>query len=74
MKFRNAHAYAMHHKSLKDYELLCRLDKVKGFDTCDSYNNDKACSMFIKSIASVSKDNVVEKLQNANFISITMDE
>jgi hypothetical protein len=29
MKFRNAHACAKHHKSFRDYELLCRLDKVK---------------------------------------------
>lgn len=73
VKFRNAHAIAKHHKSFKDYELLCRLDKVKGIDTGNSYTNDKACSMFVQSIASVSKQNIVEKLQNAEFISLTMD-
>jgi phosphoribosylformylglycinamidine (FGAM) synthase PurS component len=30
-------------------------------------------SMFVKSIASVSKQNIVEKLQSAKFISLTMD-
>jgi hypothetical protein len=65
MKFRNAHACAKHHKSFRDYELLCRLDIVKGVDTGRSYSNDKACSMFVKSIASVSKQNIAEKLQSA---------
>jgi hypothetical protein len=27
MKFRNAHTCAKHHKTFRDYELLCRLDK-----------------------------------------------
>jgi hypothetical protein len=73
MKFRNAHACAKHHKSFRDYELLCRLDIVKGVDTGRSYSNDKACSMFVKSIASVSKQNIAEKLQSAKSISLTMD-
>ena len=50
---------------------------MKGVDTGRSYSNyiynDKACSMFVKSIASVSKQNIVEKLQSAKFISLTMD-
>ena len=29
-KFRNAHFISKHHKSFKDYELLCRLDRAKG--------------------------------------------
>jgi hypothetical protein len=48
MKFRNAHVCAKHHKSFRDYELLCRLDRVKGVDMGRSYSNDKACSMFVK--------------------------
>ena len=55
----------------RDYELLCRLDRVKGVDTGHSYSNDKACSMFVKSIASASKQNIVEKLQSAKFISLS---
>jgi hypothetical protein len=68
----NAHACAKHHKSFRDYELLCRLDRVKGVDMGCSYSNDKACSMFVKSIASVSKQNIAEKLQSAKFISLTI--
>ena len=32
MKFRNAHACAKHHKSFRDYELLCRLDTSSCFE------------------------------------------
>lgn len=75
MIFRNAHTCTKHHKSFRDFEQLhvCRLDRVKGIDTGHSYSNDKACSMFVKSIASVSKQNIVEKLESAKFISLTMD-
>jgi hypothetical protein len=53
-KLTNANACAKHHKSFRDYELLCRLDRVKGVDMGRRYSNyiynDKACSMFVKSI------------------------
>lgn len=73
MKFINAHAVAKHHKSFKDFELLCRLDRKKGIDTSMNYNNDKSCSMFIKSIANVEKEGIVQKLTSAKFLSVTMD-
>ena len=51
--FRNAHAIAKHHKSFKDYVWMCDLDKAKGLETGDTYQNDKQAKIFIENIASV---------------------
>jgi len=74
MKFRNAHFVAKHHKSFKEYVLLCKLDKAKGVDSGTSYKNDKAGKMFVKAIANVTKQSIVDKLkQQTQFFSITID-
>lgn len=49
IKFRNAYAVATHHKSFRDYILLCTLDKMKGLDVDDIYLNDKTAASFVKS-------------------------
>jgi len=73
MKFMNAHAVAMHHKSFRDYLLLCKLDKMKGLDVGDTYLNDKAAASFVKSIANVTQVDVIHKLDAAKYFSITCD-
>lgn len=72
-KFRNAHFISKHHKSFKDYDLLCRLDRGKGLNIGNSYVNDKYCAKCVDSIASVILDSVVSNIKASNFFSITCD-
>ena len=73
IKFRTAHAVAKYQKSFRDYTLICRLDAAKGLDVGAQYINDKAGATFVKSIANVTREYVIEKLLNANFFSFTCD-
>jgi len=41
LKFRNIHAVVKHNRPFSDYTWLNELDKSKGLDTGDTYNNEK---------------------------------
>jgi hypothetical protein len=46
-KFRNMHAVAKHNRPLRDYVWLNNLDKAKGLETGDTYNNPTAGADFL---------------------------
>ena len=73
VRFRNAHFVAKFHKSFKDYKLLCQLDKAKGLNIGNAYDNDKAAAVFVQSIANVSRDTIYQKIKSSNFISFSCD-
>jgi hypothetical protein len=64
-KHRNAHFVAKFHKSFKDYKLLCQLDKDKGLNIGNAYDNDKAAAVFVQSIANVSRDTIYQKIKSS---------
>ena len=50
------------------------MDKANGVDSGTSYKHDKAGKMFVKAIANVTKQSIVDKLkQQTQFFSITID-
>ena len=65
VRFRNVHFVAKFHKSFKDYKLLCQLDKAKGLNIGNVYDNDKTktAAVLVKSIAN----------KSSNFISFSCD-
>ena len=72
-KFRNVHAVVMSNRPFSDYVWLNELDKCKGIDKGDTYNNEKAAFIFLQSIADVERDKNVVTIQNVKFFSLTMD-
>ncbi|XP_062615057.1 zinc finger protein 862-like [Saccostrea cucullata] len=73
IRFRNVHAVSKLDKSFKDYVWLCKLDKAKGLDIGNTYENDKAGRTFARYIAKVESDKTVQILNYADFCSITID-
>ncbi|XP_013379578.1 zinc finger protein 862 [Lingula anatina] len=71
--FRNTHALAKNRKSFLDYKWLCDLDEVKGLEPGKTYHNETACRTFTKSIASTTKQQLADVINNRSFISITSD-
>jgi hypothetical protein len=74
LRFRNAHAIAKAGKSFKDYVWLCKLDKAKGLDIGNTYQNDKAASTFVHHIAKIETEKTTQSLGLASFFSISIDE
>ena len=50
--FRNVHALAKNHQSLRNYVWLCQLDEMKGVDIGTSYRSPMAAMRFLAAIAS----------------------
>ena len=73
IQFRNAHAVAKHHMSYKTYTWLCQLDKAKGLDVGENYQNDKKAREFVKHIAKVAMDGTKALIMNNSFFSATCD-
>ena len=52
---------------------MCELDEKKGLDVGMTYRTDKQCSNFVKAIASIERDNILNKIRQVRFISVLMD-
>jgi hypothetical protein len=52
---------------------FCQLDKAKGLNIGNAYDNDKAAAVFVQSIANVSRDTIYQKIKSSNFISFSCD-
>ena len=50
----------MSNRPFSDYVWLNELDKCKGIDIGDTYNNEKAAVIFLQSIADVERDKNVK--------------
>ena len=71
--FRNVHALVKNHRPLSDFKWLNELDKVKGHDVGDTYNNHQAAACFLEYISDIEKQNLVTDIDDVKFFSLTMD-
>lgn len=70
---RNAHAVIKTNRPLRDYNMLCQLDKAKGLELGETYLNEKAALEFVKAIATADRSITRDMLQKANFFCFMMD-
>ena len=59
--------------AFKKYPGLCNLQEKNGVDLGNMYRNDKACKSFVKNIAEVEEQNLVEELKCAQFFCVLAD-
>ena len=71
--FRNAQAVARHNLPFTVFPVLCKLDKAKGLDIGQTYNNEKACGDFIDAIGQTCQESLLNELKEASWYSMTMD-
>jgi hypothetical protein len=71
--FRNIHALVKNHRPLSDFMWLKDLDRVKGLDVSDTYNNHQAVVCFLEHISDVEKEKLVSMFEAVKYFSLTMD-
>jgi hypothetical protein len=70
-QFINVHAIVKHNRPISDFVWLNDLDKAKGFDYGQVYNNQSTDIQFLESIANVERNK--DLLPKVHFFYITMD-
>ena len=71
--FRNCHAICKKGRPYTDYVWICQLDQLKGVDIGTAYLNDKVAAVFMHHIAEVAREELVESVNLAPFISLICD-
>ena len=70
---RNCHAIGKKGRPYTDYVWICQLYQLKGVDIGTAYLNDKAAAVFMHHIAEVAREELVESVNLAPFISLICD-
>ena len=71
--FRNCHALVIKNRPISDFDWLCDLDDMKGLNLGQTYRNNEAAKMFIKSIAELEFQRVSSKIQESKFVCFIGD-
>lgn len=71
--FNSAYYIAVEGDSFTKFPKLCALQAKNGIDMGKNYLNDKACRNFCISAAEVLKEESLEEIENARFISVLSD-
>ena len=72
-KFRNVHALVAKNRPMSDYVWLNQLDRAKGLDVGETYDNAKAGAIMLGSIAHTERQKLLNFINMVNFFSLTMD-
>ena len=71
--FRTVHALARKGRPYTDFVWQCDLDEVKGVDVGSVYRNDHQAKTFTEFIAAAARENDMEEVRKAKFISLISD-
>jgi hypothetical protein len=73
LKFRNVHALIKKNRPLSDYIWLNELDRAKGLDLSQTYDNLTAGTLFMEYISVAEKEKLSVIMDEVKFFSMTMD-
>ncbi|PIK60679.1 putative sperm flagellar protein 2-like [Apostichopus japonicus] len=71
--FHTCHALVKHGHPFTDFLWHCELDKKKGLDVGNSYQNDKSAAVFTSYIANEEANKLKSQLGEAKFFSVLVD-
>ena len=71
--FRNAHALAKNNRPYSDFKWMNDLDRAKGLDVQDRYDNSKYGKLFTSYIAKTEMDALIEECTTAKFVCLLSD-